>query len=72
MAAYVERCKSVNPLINAITDERYDEAMKEAAEVDRLIDNGSKSEAQLASDTPLLGVPFTCKESIGVKGERKF
>lgn len=70
MAAYVQRCKSVNALINAITDEQYEEAMKEAIAVDRLIDSGVKSEAVLAAEKPLLGVPFTCKEAIGVKGNK--
>lgn len=68
MTAYIQRCKEVDPLINAVTDERYEEALKEAIAVDRMLASTSKSEQQLASEKPLLGVPFSCKESIGVKG----
>ncbi|XP_035221922.1 fatty-acid amide hydrolase 2-like isoform X2 [Stegodyphus dumicola] len=68
MKAYVMRIKLVQPIINAVVDERYVEALNDAMEVDRFLASGQKSEKDIAQDTPLLGVPFTCKEAIGVKG----
>lgn len=68
MRAYVERCKSVHPLVNAQTDERFDEALAEAKALDKELASGHKTEKELAIEKPLLGVPFTCKEAIGVKG----
>lgn len=68
MAAYIQRIKVVEPLINACPDHRFEDAMKDAVEVDRFLASTSKSEEDIAKETPLLGVPFTCKESVGVKG----
>ncbi|GFY75255.1 fatty-acid amide hydrolase 2 [Trichonephila inaurata madagascariensis] len=48
--------------------ERYEAALKEAKEVDKFLAKGTKSEEEIARDTPLLGVPFSCKEAIGVEG----
>lgn len=68
MASYVKRIKEVEPLVNACPDERFEDAMKDAIEVDRFLASTGKSEEEIAKETPLLGVPFTCKESVGVKG----
>ncbi|GBP91912.1 Fatty-acid amide hydrolase 2 [Eumeta japonica] len=53
--ACIERIKVVNPVINAVTDERFEEALKEACEVDMKIEEGPS-------------VPFTAKESHQVAG----
>ncbi|CAL1289229.1 unnamed protein product, partial [Larinioides sclopetarius] len=71
MEAYVERAKSVHPFINAAVDERYEEAIKDAKEVDKFLASGVKSEEDIAKETPLLGVPFSCKESIGITGMKQ-
>ncbi|GBM46533.1 Fatty-acid amide hydrolase 2 [Araneus ventricosus] len=71
MKAYVERARLVHPYINAATDERYEDALKDAKKVDEFLASGTKSEDEIARETPLLGVPFTCKEAIGVKGMRQ-
>lgn len=68
MKAYIKRIKEVDPLINACVDQRFEAALKEAKDVDLFLATSTKSEEQLEKDTPLLGVPFSCKESIGVKG----
>ncbi|XP_054714204.1 fatty-acid amide hydrolase 2-B-like [Uloborus diversus] len=68
MKAYISRVKEVEPLINSCVDQRFEDALKEAQEADRLIASGSKTEEELARELPLLGVPFSCKEAIGVKG----
>uniref|UniRef100_A0A2L2XVC0 Fatty-acid amide hydrolase 2 n=1 Tax=Parasteatoda tepidariorum TaxID=114398 RepID=A0A2L2XVC0_PARTP len=69
--AYVDRAKAVQPFINAVTDARYEEAMEDARKIDRFLARGEKTPEQIEKDTPLLGVPFTCKEVIGVKGLRQ-
>ncbi|GBL66570.1 Fatty-acid amide hydrolase 2-A, partial [Araneus ventricosus] len=66
MKVYVERAKSVHPFVNAAVDERYEEAIKDAKEVDKFLASGVKSEEDIAKETPLLGVPFSCKETIGI------
>ncbi|GFR24820.1 fatty-acid amide hydrolase 2 [Trichonephila clavata] len=71
MKVYIERAKAVHPLINAAVDERFDEALKNAKEVDKFLDSKRKSEEDIAKDTPLLGIPFSCKETIGVTGMKQ-
>ncbi|KAJ9578414.1 hypothetical protein L9F63_005363, partial [Diploptera punctata] len=66
--AYIARIQDVNPLLNAMVDHRFEAAVLDARYVDRLIESGVKTEQQLEAETPLLGVPFTVKGSIGVKG----
>ncbi|KAG8196358.1 hypothetical protein JTE90_009577 [Oedothorax gibbosus] len=62
------RAKQVNPLLNAIVDDSYDEALKEAKAVDIMLSKTTKSVEEIVAETPLLGIPFTCKEVIGIKG----
>ncbi|XP_026495503.2 fatty-acid amide hydrolase 2-like [Vanessa tameamea] len=66
VTACIERIKQVNPILNAVTDERYEEALKEARQVDKMIENGLSEEE--FKKKPFLGVPFTAKESHAVKG----
>ncbi|XP_013140997.1 PREDICTED: fatty-acid amide hydrolase 2-like isoform X2 [Papilio polytes] len=62
--ACIERIKIVNPILNAVTDERFDDALGEAREVDKLIEAGQAD----FENQPFLGVPFTAKESHAVRG----
>lgn len=62
----IERIKIVNPILNAVTDERFEEALEEAREIDRMLDEGLSEE--YLKKKPFLGVPFTAKESHAVKG----
>lgn len=66
--SYIERIKEVNPIINAVVDERFEEALKEAQAVDALVE--SMPENELKHDKPFLGVPFTTKDSTACKGVR--
>ncbi|XP_034936011.1 fatty-acid amide hydrolase 2-A-like, partial [Chelonus insularis] len=68
VTAYIQRCREVNPVINAIVENRFEAALEEARDVDRFIKSGVKTEEVLARDTPLLGIPVTVKESVSVKG----
>lgn len=69
MATYVRRCREVNPVVNAIVEDRFEAAIREAREVDSMLRSGAKSDEVLARDTPLLGIPVTVKESIAVRGK---
>ena len=51
-----------DPLVNAMVDDRFADALEEAKSIDRALDNGEQVQG------PLLGVPFTGKDSHSVKG----
>jgi fatty acid amide hydrolase 2 len=69
VSAYIDRIKDLNPSINAIIDGPFvEEAIEKAKKVDERILSGSISEAEWA-EKPLLGVPFTVKDSITVAGK---
>jgi fatty acid amide hydrolase 2 len=61
--AHIGRLEAVGPRINAIAAERYERARAEAREADRRIAAGRDGELP-----PLLGVPFTVKETIELRG----
>ncbi|XP_045103893.1 fatty-acid amide hydrolase 2-A-like isoform X2 [Portunus trituberculatus] len=69
MEAFQRRIEAVNPIINAVVDERFKAALQEAREVDQRLDACTQEELEEIGRTqPLLGVPFTSKETIMVKG----
>lgn len=69
--AFVERCRDINGLLNAIVEDRFAEALNDAKNVDEFIDNGQKTKEQMEKETPLLGVPVTIKESCKLEGNFK-
>lgn len=68
VTSFVKRCKEVNPMINAIIDEKYHEALEEARRVDELLERNDVDLEDVKAKTPLLGVPMSVKESCRVKG----
>ena len=69
LLACIERIKEVNSLINAVVDERYEEALEEARRCDRILSTLSEPALeQISVDQPLLGVPFSTKEGVKVAG----
>ncbi|XP_076254296.1 fatty-acid amide hydrolase 2-like [Rhynchophorus ferrugineus] len=64
---FINRIKEVNPIINAVVDERFSEALKEATAIDDAISIGNIMETDF-DNKPLLGIPFTTKESVACKG----
>lgn len=70
--AYISRISDVNPMLNALAQEGFREALQEALRVDDRIaqdyKSGSLTPEELERTEPLLGVPFTVKESIAVAG----
>lgn len=59
--------KQVNPLLNCVVDERFTDALKEAAQADELIASGKHTEQVLEEKWPFLGVPISTKDCIAVK-----
>lgn len=65
--AYVNRIIETNPIINAIIDGPFMDALDEATKIDERISKGLISEEEF-SEKPFLGVPFTTKDSTAVAG----
>lgn len=64
---HIARIEKVNPLINALANDRFDEARREATEADERL-------ARASADDPLppfLGVPCTIKEFFAIRGMRQ-
>ncbi|KAF9799657.1 hypothetical protein SFRURICE_014631 [Spodoptera frugiperda] len=66
--ACIRRIKDVNSALNFFVEDRFEAALKEAREADELVRSGSMSATQLEQEKPFLGVPFTTKDCIAVKG----
>ncbi|CAH1100064.1 unnamed protein product [Psylliodes chrysocephalus] len=68
LQSFIDRINEVNPVLNCVVADRFDEARKEAQKADELIASGVIPEEKLAQEKPFLGVPFTTKDCIPVKG----
>ncbi|CAL1292225.1 unnamed protein product [Larinioides sclopetarius] len=68
--AYINRILEVEPYINATVDRCFLDAMEEARSVDALIASGQYTKEHLSDSKPLLGVPFSVKVLLLVKGLR--
>ncbi|KAH7955646.1 hypothetical protein HPB52_002289 [Rhipicephalus sanguineus] len=66
IVAYQRRVREVDPVLNAVVDERFEAAVEEARAADELVRRSSPEE--LERTKPLLGVPFITKNSVMVKG----
>lgn len=69
LEACIRRIKDVNSALNCFVEDRFELAMKEAKEADELVRSGIKSTEILEQEKPFLGVPFTTKDCIAVKGK---
>lgn len=58
---YIQQIQQVNPHINAIVEDRFEDAIKEATACDKAITNGT-------AQGKLFGVPISMKECFSVKG----
>lgn len=68
VSAFIERCKEVNPYVNAVIEPRYEVALREARGIDKMIKSTDRTPEELEQEYPLLGIPLTIKESIAVEG----
>ncbi|CAK9815707.1 Fatty-acid amide hydrolase 2 [Anthophora quadrimaculata] len=65
---YIERIKEVNPLINAVVEDRFEQAILDAKTCDARLKSGEVVAETLETEKPLYGVPVTIKESCSLKG----
>ncbi|CAE1289956.1 FAAH2 [Acanthosepion pharaonis] len=66
--AFIERTKIVNPIVNAMCQNRYDLALEEARKVDDLLSQSEIADSYSAKNAPFLGVPLSVKEAFALKG----
>lgn len=66
--SFVRRSQNVNQILNCISISRYDAAINEAKAIDNYLMQDNISVDELSTRKPLLGVPFTVKDSIAVEG----
>ncbi|XP_026867254.2 fatty-acid amide hydrolase 2-B isoform X2 [Electrophorus electricus] len=66
--AFIDRIQEVNPLLNAMVNDRFSSALSEAAHVDQLIEEHTGGEEVLQEQLPLLGVPLSVKGSFFLQG----
>lgn len=62
MRSYIDRIKEIQPILNCVVEERFEEALKEAKKCDEMLKSPNAPSVQvLAKEKPFLGVPFTTK-----------
>jgi Asp-tRNA(Asn)/Glu-tRNA(Gln) amidotransferase A subunit family amidase len=67
--AYIGRINAVNGQLRCVSDtSRFERALQAAKEVDEILARPDVDLHQLRRDQPFLGVPFTVKEAIKLKG----
>ncbi|VEN51775.1 unnamed protein product, partial [Callosobruchus maculatus] len=53
--AYIERVEEVNPTINAVIENRFEDALEEARAVDKFLSNTLMTAEEIEEKKPLLG-----------------
>lgn len=66
--ACIDRIREVNPFLNAVVEDRFEEAIEDAKRCDAMLKSGEVTAAKLEKEKPLFGVPITVKESVSIKG----
>lgn len=67
--SFISRIRKINPIINAVVDKRFEQALKEAREIDRKLAEARNNEGDRSIlNLPLVGVPVSVKETISVDG----
>ena len=67
--AFIDRIRAIQPYLNVYIDERFEEALNEAREFDRILDGETSLSDQWSEErAPFLGVPFAIKESMKFRG----
>ncbi|KAK7580759.1 hypothetical protein V9T40_001388 [Parthenolecanium corni] len=68
VSAFADRCRLANGLVNAIIDQRFEEALRDARRVDTALRADTDNISALCATKPLLGLAVTVKENCRVKG----
>lgn len=64
--AHIDRCRAINPAINALIADRFEEARAEARTAESRL--AAMTPAERGALSPLFGVPCSIKEFLGVVG----
>ncbi|XP_031844644.1 fatty-acid amide hydrolase 2-B [Nomia melanderi] len=65
--SYIDRIKEIQPVLNCVVEDRFENALKEAKKCDELLASENAPSPQvLAEQKPFFGVPFTTKDCIGI------
>lgn len=68
VSSYIERIKEIQPILNCLVAECFEEALKEARKCDELLKSQNAPSVEfLAKEKPLFGIPFTTKDCIAIK-----
>lgn len=67
---HINRIRVIQPFLNVYIDDRFDQALVEAREIDEVLDTNIVPEKWSEERAPFLGVPFAIKESMRFKGFR--
>lgn len=65
--AYIYRIQEIQPILNVVVEDRFQEALEDAKKADELVASNKISQDELKQRFPLLGVPFSVKECLAVK-----
>jgi fatty acid amide hydrolase 2 len=68
LEAHLEVLQRAAPRLNALVADRFELARQQARAIDHRVAGASLRGAAVDGDQPLLGVPFTVKESIALEG----
>ncbi|XP_068753197.1 fatty-acid amide hydrolase 2-like [Montipora capricornis] len=71
LKTFMDRIYQVNPLLNAVVGDRFEEAIAEARYIDQVLDSDAPEFDEIKSSLlskSLLGVPLTVKGSLACKG----
>lgn len=65
--SYIDRIKEIQPILNCVVEDRFEDALTEARRCDKLLSSPQAPTAEtLAREKPFFGVPFTTKDCIAV------
>lgn len=68
VSSYIERIKEIQPILNCVVADRFENAIKEARKCDEILRSQDAPSAEfLSKEKPLFGVPFTTKDCIAVE-----
>lgn len=65
--SYIDRIKEIQPVLNCIVEDRFEDALKDAKKCDDLLKSkNAPSPEDLAKEKPFFGVPFSTKDCIAI------
>lgn len=72
LKAYIKRAQAVNPFVNGYICSRFKEALEEAKEIDSRVQEELSTQQAVEGEPsihsqPLLGIPFSVKDSVAVQ-----